>query len=128
VADTVFDRSLLRAGETVHMKHFIRAKTLQGLSLVPAENLPDTLSITFSGSDQHYDLPLKWSNAENDWRIPQSAKLGTYNVTTLLKTPGPTPVLLTTGDFRVEEFRIPLMKAAIKVPAPHRQHRDSCQT
>ena len=24
MADTVFDRTLLRAGETVHMKHFLR--------------------------------------------------------------------------------------------------------
>ena len=84
IADTVFDRTLLRAGETVHMKHFIRAKTVDGLSLVPTENLPDTLSITFSGGDQHYDFDLKWNDsgsAENDWQIPKAAKLGTYNVT-----------------------------------------------
>ncbi len=135
VADTVFDRTLLRAGETVHMKHFIRAKTLDGLSLVPKENLPDTLSITFSGGDQHYDFDLKWSDtdsAENDWQIPSAAKLGTYNVTMSRRktaVPSPTPGTdgaissdqsaqeLTTGNFRVEEFRIPLMKAAIKVPA-----------
>jgi alpha-2-macroglobulin len=134
IADTVFDRTLLRAGETVHMKHFIRVKTLQGLSLVPKENLPDTLSITYSGGDQHYDFDLKWNDsgsAENDWQIPQAAKLGTYTVTMSRKAPAasPTPsadggvsgdqsaLVLTTGDFRVEEFRIPLMKAAIKVPA-----------
>jgi uncharacterized protein YfaS (alpha-2-macroglobulin family) len=134
IADTVFDRTLLRAGETVHMKHFIRAKTLDGLTLVAKENLPDTLSIVFSGGDQHYDFDLKWSDsgtAENDWQIPQAAKLGTYNVTMSRKTagPGPTPAAdgggasdqsfqeLTTGNFRVEEFRIPLMKAAIRIPA-----------
>ena len=135
IADTVFDRTLLRAGETVHMKHFIRAKTAQGLSLVPTGNLPDTLSITFSGGDQHYDFDLKWNDsgsAENDWQIPQAAKLGTYNVTMSRRKaagPSPTPAPdgsnpidlsaqeLTTGNFRVEEFRIPLMKAAIKVPA-----------
>jgi len=135
VAETVFDRTLLRAGETVHMKHFIRAKTVQGLSLVPQENLPDTLTISFAGGDQHYDFDLKWTDsdsAENDWQIPQAAKLGTYNVTMSHKKnlgPSPTPAAdgsipvdqsaqeLTTGNFRVEEFRIPLMKAAIKVPA-----------
>jgi uncharacterized protein YfaS (alpha-2-macroglobulin family) len=134
IADTVFDRTLLRAGETVHMKHFIRAKTVDGLSLVPRENLPDTLSIGFSGSDQHYDFDLKWSDsgtAENDWQIPPVAKLGTYNVTmSRRKSAGPSPTpgagggdsedqsaqQLATGNFRVEEFRIPLMKAAIKVP------------
>jgi alpha-2-macroglobulin len=135
IADTVFDRTLLRAGETVHMKHFIRAKTLQGLSLVPQNNLPDTISIRFSDGDQHYDFDLKWSDsgtAENDWQIPQGAKLGTYNVAMSRRKsaePSPTPAggagdsgdqsaqELTTGSFRVEEFRIPLMKAAIKVPA-----------
>jgi alpha-2-macroglobulin len=135
IADTVFDRTLLRAGETVHMKHFIRAKTADGLSLVAGNDLPDTLSIGFAGGDQHYDFDLKWNNsgsAENDWQIPQAAKLGTYNVTMSRRkavAPSPTPGAdsgyvgdqspsqLSTGDFRVEEFRIPLMKAAIRIPA-----------
>jgi len=134
IADTVFDRTLLRAGETVHMKHFIRAKTVNGLSPVAEKDLPDTLSISFAGGDQHYDFDLKWNNsgsAENDWQIPQAAKLGTYNVTMSRRkpaAPSPTPGAdignvgdqsfqeLTTGDFRVEEFRIPLMKAAIRIP------------
>ena len=97
IADTVFDRTLLRAGETVHMKHFIRAKTLQGLSLAEEKDLPDTLSIRFAAGDQHYDFDLKWNNsgsAENDWQIPQAAKLGTYNVTMSRRkpvAPSPTP-------------------------------------
>ena len=131
-ADTVFDRTLLRAGETVHMKHFIRAKTLQGLSPVPDDQLPDTMTIRFSGGDQHYDLDLKWTNsstAANDWQIPKDAKLGEYSVVMTRRktvTPSPSPAIaegdlssreLTTGSFRVEEFRIPLMKAAIRIPA-----------
>jgi hypothetical protein len=31
IASTVFDRTLLRAGETVHMKHFLRRHVEQGL-------------------------------------------------------------------------------------------------
>jgi uncharacterized protein YfaS (alpha-2-macroglobulin family) len=134
-ADTVFDRTLLRAGETVHMKHFIRAKTLSGLSLVPDSQLPDKLTITFSGGDQHYDFDLKWSGSgsvQTDWQIPHDAKLGDYVVTmsqrkTAAASPTPgadsddsgdsTAAQLTTGSFRVEEFRIPLMKAAIRMPA-----------
>ncbi|HYL60006.1 MAG TPA: MG2 domain-containing protein, partial [Candidatus Acidoferrales bacterium] len=133
-ADTVFDRTLLRAGETVHMKHFIRAKTLSGLSLVPENKLPDTVRVSFSGADQHYDFDLKWSaagSAETDWEIPRDAKLGEYVVTmsqrkTVGASPTPAadgddseesnPAQLTTGTFRVEEFRIPLMKAAIRMP------------
>jgi hypothetical protein len=133
-ANTVFDRTLLRAGETVHMKHFIRAKTIDGLALVPQQDLPDILTIGFASGDQHYDFDLKWSEsgtAENDWQIPKDAKLGEYEVTMSRRkvaAPSPTPTQsgdfsdssarqVTTGNFRVEEFRIPLMKAAIRMPA-----------
>ena len=34
-AHTVLDRPLLRAGETVHMKHFLRDKTVGGFAMVP---------------------------------------------------------------------------------------------
>ena len=36
-AHTVFDRTLLRAGETVSMKHFVRVETSAGLAALPAE-------------------------------------------------------------------------------------------
>ena len=52
VAHSVFDRSLLRAGETVHMKHFIRRRTMDGFSATPADELPDTVSIRHAGSGQ----------------------------------------------------------------------------
>ena len=137
-ASTVFDRTLLRAGETVHMKHFIRAKTLEGLSIVSGNDLPDTLTIDFPGGEHHHDFDLSWSEsgtAENDWQIPKDAKLGEYVVTMSRRkaaAPNPTPSAeagdnggnngasarqVTTGNFRVEEFRIPLMKAAIRMPA-----------
>ena len=85
IADTVFDRTLLRAGETVHMKHFIRAKTVAGIVAgADGKICPTRFRLAFSGGDQHYDFDLKWNDsgsAENDWQIPQAAKLGTYNVT-----------------------------------------------
>jgi len=40
VAHTVFDRSLFRVGETVHMKHVLRVQSLQGFSAVSADRLP----------------------------------------------------------------------------------------
>jgi len=130
-AHSVLDRTLLRAGETVHMKHFIRAKTMQGLSRVASDHLPNVLAITFADGDQHYDFDLKWNDsgtADNDWQIPHDAKLGEYTVTMSRRSVGPTPTpspdsndsssqSLTTGSFRVEEFRIPVMKAAIRIPA-----------
>jgi hypothetical protein len=33
VAHTIFDRTLLRAGETVSMKHLLRSQTGQGFGL-----------------------------------------------------------------------------------------------
>ena len=130
-AHTVFDRTLLRAGETVHMKHYIRTETLDGFGLPAPEKMPDTVSIRFLGGDQHYDFDLKWNadgSAENDWKIPADAKLGEYQVVlarTKVASPAPSPspdtdtssTELQSGSFQVQEFRIPLMKAAIKVPA-----------
>jgi uncharacterized protein YfaS (alpha-2-macroglobulin family) len=131
VAHTVFDRTLFRAGETAHMKHFIRTRTLDGFGVPGAGELPDTLTIAFTGSDQHYDFALKWNaegTAETTWNIPRDAKLGEYRVTmTRRKLATPTPSAsqqyyppapeIESGSFRVEEFRVPLMKAAVKMPA-----------
>ncbi len=130
-AHTVLDRPLFRAGETVHMKHFIRAKTLDGFSIPHIEDLPNSLSIRHSGSDQHFDFDLTWNpngTAELDWEIPKTARLGQYQIAMLhsrkaTASPGPddsgdggTSVELSSGGFRVEEFRVPLMRAQIRMP------------
>ncbi len=141
IAHTIFDRSLLRAGETVHMKHLVREHTMNGFGLPPAQNLPDTVTIRHSGSAQSYTLPLAWDSAgiaETDWSIPKDAKLGSYTVTLWRKggrkdnrlpenetrleegeeesfIAGAFPSL-TSGRFRVEEFRVPLLKGAIQPP------------
>ncbi|HEV8717156.1 MAG TPA: MG2 domain-containing protein [Candidatus Binatia bacterium] len=137
-AHTIFDRTLFRAGETVHMKHVLRAQTPQGFSFLSAPERPVQLSIRHTGSDEHYDLSLQWDGAgiaENVWPIPQEAKLGRYEV--VLRRPAvetelsgplqpgsPTRLLLslpeqewTSGEFRVEEFRVPLMRGTVQLPA-----------
>jgi len=88
MAHTIFDRSLLRAGETVHMKHLMRRHTREGFSLPPPDRMPDAVSIRHSGSRQAYELPLAWDPAgvaETEWSIPKEAKLGTYTVSLLRK-------------------------------------------
>ena len=40
IAHTVFDRTLVRAGETVQMKHFMRNHTMQGFDLRKVADLP----------------------------------------------------------------------------------------
>jgi hypothetical protein len=140
VAHTIFDRSLLRAGETLHMKHLVRRHTMSGFGLPPAERLPDTVSIRHAGTNQAYELPVAWDDAgvaESKWTIPKGAKLGSYTVSLVRKTspvggaaegddagddpedPGASAISrsLTSGRFRVEEFRVPLLKATIQPPS-----------
>lgn len=121
---TVLDRSLLRAGETVRMKHFVRELTMAGFSVPPRERWPSRAIVRHRGSDARYELPLSWSadgSAESRWDIPKEAKLGTYDV--LLPDPGRGDEEYwypeeeeTAASFRVEEFRVPLMSASIQPP------------
>ena len=141
IAHTIFDRSLLRAGETVHMKHLIRRHTKDGFAVPQADKLPDTASIRHAGSNQAYELPLTWDAsgvAETDWAIPKEAKLGSYSVTLMRKSSQQDQPAegeetgedageesseyavfrsLTSGRFRVEEFRLPLLKGTIQPPS-----------
>lgn len=120
VVHTVFDRSLLRAGETVHMKHILRMRTLGGFAMVPDANRPTRLTFQHLGSEQKYELPLQWVEsgvAETTWTIPKDAKLGSYHVMMELPTRWSSREERVSGGFRVEEFRLALTKAVVKLPA-----------
>ncbi len=113
-AHTVFDRTLLRVGETVSMKHFVRDETERGLALPAAETLPDRLLITHVGSGAEVSLPLAWPgarSAESRWTIPKNAALGSYEVA--LKAGDRQ---WASGSFRVEAFRVPLVDARLAGP------------
>ncbi|MRR08471.1 MAG: hypothetical protein EG828_16425, partial [Deltaproteobacteria bacterium] len=129
IAHTVFDRTLLRAGETVHMKHFARTRTMEGLVLPANLAAFKEMIIQHTGSNEKYSLPVAWSNngtAENTWKIPESAKLGTYQVYFRKGSKsddyGDRQV---SGSFRVEEFRVPLMRAFIRGPKEPPVNTDS---
>lgn len=133
VAHTIFDRTLLRAGETVSMKHLIRTQTSKGFGL--PENRPDTLVVTHTGSGQRFTQPLAWRktptgglSAENSFAIPPAAKLGLYEV--MLRSGKGKDAnsggseeegesddgynrSFSTGQFRVEEFRLPVLEGRI---------------
>jgi len=124
IAHTILDRPLFRAGETAHMKHILRTHTSGGFALLPPAKRPDALSIQHLGSDQTYRLPLRWhgnGSAETTWKIPENARLGTYELA-LVKSKSPQGKTSSderrwrSGSFRVEEFRVPLMKAVIQAP------------
>ena len=120
VAHTVMDRTLLRAGETVSMKHFVRSETRNGFGL-PATP-PAVLAITHVGSGQQVTQPLRWRktagggmSAESEFQVPPAAKLGVYQVA-LRESAGESGgggVVLDSGEFRVEEFRLPVFEGRI---------------
>ncbi len=141
IGHTVFDRSLLRAGETVHMKHILRQHTTKGFAPVPQDQMPSLVSIQHYGSEQKYEFPLKWDAngvAETNWSIPKDAKLGNYDFFFVEKRHSKklkrliyvdregeehfedqdheTSRKWNSGSFRVEEFRIPLTKGTIQPP------------
>ncbi|HSV46538.1 MAG TPA: MG2 domain-containing protein, partial [Ramlibacter sp.] len=110
---SVLDRSLLRAGETVSMKHIARTETRAGFSLPPSP--PDTLVLTHVGSGQQFTQPLAWRktatgglSAESQFAIPPAAKLGQYEIALKDKLRS-----TFTGSFRVEEFRLPVLEGRI---------------
>ncbi|MDW5443637.1 MG2 domain-containing protein [Polaromonas sp. SM01] len=116
-AHTIFDRTLFRAGETVSMKHIFRTETSQGFGL--AELAPATLIVTHVGSGQQYTQPMSWrktatggQSAENTFAIPPAAKLGVYEVQ--LKGSGERSRTFGSGEFRVEEFRLPVLEGRIQ--------------
>jgi len=121
IAHTIFDRTLLRAGETVSMKHLIRTQTGTGFGL--PKSLPDTLLATHVGSGQQFIQPLVWrktatggKSAENTFAIPTAAKLGAYQVTLRNSKEGTDdghPRDIDTGQFRVEEFRLPVLEGRV---------------
>ncbi len=117
VAHTILDRALFRAGETVSMKHVVRVRTAAGFAYPGAAETPKELVIEHRGTGQEYRLPLAWRAggvAESAWPIPPGAKLGLYDLT--LAMGGKTGRRWSSGAFRVEEFRVPLMKAAVQGP------------
>ncbi|MGE0763071.1 MAG: MG2 domain-containing protein [Bdellovibrionales bacterium] len=120
LAHTIFARTLLRAGETVHMKHLLRRPTSQGLLAVEEKNLPSQVIVEHQGSGAKYTLPLNWdkaiSVAETVLTLPKDAKLGVYEVI-LTKNGGKNyEDRQSAGSFKVEEFKIPLMRAMISLP------------
>jgi uncharacterized protein YfaS (alpha-2-macroglobulin family) len=106
VAHAVMDRTLLRAGETVHMKLVVRRKTGLGFAK-PKDALPAKVIIMHQGSEDKFEVPVEWDERGTttlDWTVPQDAKQGTYAVT----MPG------IVGTFQVESFRVPTMKAVLQ--------------
>ena len=122
LAHAVLDRSLVRAGETVSMKLFVREQTGAGFALPRRDGLDSTLTIRHVGSEREYSVPVKWNGSgapasgEATFAVPKDAYTGTYRifVNDTLAPRGKEKQERLAGSFRVEAFRVPLLRARLQ--------------
>ncbi len=110
---TIFDRSLLRAGDTVNMKHIMRRQVASGFSVVGGKT--GTLTLSHSGSDVSFDMPVSIDAngvGETTWTTPQSAPMGDYS----MRWKFGEDVLSGEQTLRIDEFKLPTMRAEITGP------------
>jgi alpha-2-macroglobulin len=118
---TVLDRSLFRAGETVNMKHYVRTLNSKGFAtLAYTEGMQATLTITHQGSGQEFKQAVSWRKhpnggavASSSFAIPPQAKLGVYTARLNLQQADPNERYAFSTDFRVEEFRLPVLEGRV---------------
>jgi uncharacterized protein YfaS (alpha-2-macroglobulin family) len=110
---TVFDRTLFRAGETVSMKHVARAPAGAGFRIPERGELPAAVEVQHVGSGQKFKLAAMFDAkgiAEGAWKIPAEAKLGVYRLA------WGRGEVQSSAEFRVEAYRVPLMRAVLAAP------------
>ncbi len=113
ILHTIFDRTLIKAGESINMKHILRRPVGTGFTL--AGELKGTLRLSHSGSGTEFDLPLtigKDGIGENAWTAPQGAPQGDYSLSVIVGD----KTYYTEQNFRVDEFRLPTMRASVSGP------------
>jgi alpha-2-macroglobulin len=113
IMHSIFDRSLLRAGDTVNMKHILRRPVSTGFALKGA--MTGELTLSHSGSDIAFTLPVSIDangTGETTWTAPQSAPQGDYN----LRWTFGDDVIYSDQNLRVDEYKLPTMRAEITGP------------
>jgi uncharacterized protein YfaS (alpha-2-macroglobulin family) len=117
ILHTIFDRTLMRAGETVHMKHVMRRPVGTGFQTM---GLKGTLRLTHRGSETEFDLPISIGAngvGENVWTAPKGAPQGDYDLSVIVgDKERPTSSFATGQSIRVDEYRLPTMRATIASP------------
>ncbi|WP_265943896.1 alpha-2-macroglobulin family protein [Dechloromonas sp. A34] len=114
---SILDRSLFRLGQTVSLKHIARSRNSKGFALPDLATLPDKLVIRHRESGTEFTQPVSWdarASAVNSWKVPESAKLGTYEIALSGGKRGE----ISSGEFRVADFRLPVFTGSVQgVPA-----------
>lgn len=116
---SILDRSLFRPGQTVSLKHIARSRNSRGFTLPEAGLLPNKLIIRHAESGTEFTQPILWDtkgSAINSWKVPESAKLGTYQIALAGGSRGE----IYSGEFRVADFRLPVFTGSIQ-GVPDRQ-------
>lgn len=110
---TILDRSLLRAGETISMKHIARVPNYKGYAYPTAQNLkqplPDHITVELVGGEFTLDIPVEWDArgvATSTWKIPKDANIGSYHIKVGSSW-------RETAQFKVSEFRLPAFKGSV---------------
>ena len=116
----ILDRPLFRAGETAHMKHVVRLPTSDGFAMMAEP--PKRVSVRHLSSGQTTELKWTFDAASgtivSDWPIPADARLGKYQtVVEYESSRNHGQSEFSSAVFSVEEFRLPTMKAEVRLPA-----------
>ncbi len=114
IIHTIFDRTLVREGETINMKHILRRPIGGGFGF--ADAITGTLKLSHSGSGTEFELPVvigKDGIGETSWTVPKGAPQGDYAMQIKV---GKEDAIYLDQRFRVDEYRLPTMKATITGP------------
>ncbi len=118
ILHTVFDRALVKAGETVHMKHILRHSV--GAGFAAAKSMTGKLRLVHRGSDTEFDLPFAINaggSGETAWDVPKNAPMGDYDLVFVTKDKkGEEKTIWSDQSVRVDEYRLPTMKATVTGP------------
>ncbi len=120
IVHTVLDRPLFRAGEMASMKHFLRRHTVNGVEVAESPSTARTIRITHTGSGARFEIAAAFDRngiAETTWQIPPEAKLGEYSIEVGPAAGRDTGAWHASGRFKVEQFRLPTVRATITGPA-----------
>ena len=110
VGHTLLDRTLLKAGETLHLENHVREQIATGFKHVPVHK--GVLEIRFNFNEVVHKGDIQWNEhgaAHATWRIPANAKLGRYVARITDSASGATY----DAQFQVEEFRAPVFDAKL---------------
>lgn len=118
ILHTLFDRALVKAGETVHMKHILRRQV--GTGFTTPKPLAGKLRLVHRGSDTEFEMPFAISaggSGESTWNVPKSAPMGDYELVFVTKDKdGEDKTIWSSQSVRVDEYRLPTMKATVTGP------------